>query len=93
MYGDEDYLLSGAVLATRNADVGRVNDALFRTPPCEEFELKSVDSGAGEGEDGLYQVDVLNSLDISGLTPHTLRLKVGTPSTPHQELKRGTRNL
>ena len=33
MYGEEDYILSGAVLAARNADVERVNDTLFRMPP------------------------------------------------------------
>ena len=52
----------------------------FGCPPGEEFELKSVYSPAREGEAGLYPVAFLNSLDISGLPPHTLRLKVGMPA-------------
>ena len=71
MYGDEEYLLSGDVLAARNDDVGRVNNALFRMSKCEEVELKSVDSAAMEGAVGLYPVDLLNGLDISD--PHRIR--------------------
>ena len=79
MYGEEEYLLSGAVLAARNADVDRVNDAIFRRFAGEGFVLKSVDSAVGEDEDGLYPVEIINCLDISGIPPHTLRLKVGIP--------------
>ena len=76
-YRDEDYLLPGDVLAARNADVDRINDALFRRFPGKEFAIKSVDSAARGGGDGLYPVGFLNRLDISGPPPHTLRLKAG----------------
>ena len=93
-YGDEEYLLSGAVLTAGKAEVGRVNNALFRTAACEEFELKSVDSAAMEGEDGLFPLEPPNSLDISGPPPHTIRRKLGTPSMHLRNLnaERGMRN-
>ena len=84
--GDEDYLFSGAVLSSRHADVARVNDTVFRMFKGEEFELKSANSAARGGEAGLYQVEFLNSLDISGPPPHTIRLKVGMPSMPLMHL-------
>ena len=51
-YRDEDYLLSGDILAVRNADVDKINDALLRMFPCEGFGIKSVDSAARAGGDG-----------------------------------------
>ena len=40
-YRDGDYLLTGAILAARNADVDRINDVLFRRPPAKSSNLRA----------------------------------------------------
>lgn len=86
MYGDEEYLLSGSVLSTRNEDAGRVNNTVLRTPTGEEFELKSSDSAVKGGEDGPYPSGFINSLEIAGLQPNKIRINGGIPPIPIRNL-------
>ena len=76
---DGGYLMEGAVLAAKNEDVDAINCSVIRRPPGDIYDLKSADSVAKDGEENTYPVEFLNSLDISGLPPHVLRLKIGIP--------------
>ena len=78
-YTDERYLLEGDVLAAKNEDADRVNIAVMGRPDGVAVELKSADIVSREGGKGIYPSEFLNSLDITGLPPHCLRLKIGMP--------------
>ena len=43
------------------------------------MEYKSVDSAMSDGEAVQYTVEFLNSLDLTGIPPHILKLKIGSP--------------
>ena len=87
-------MIEGAVLASKNEDVDSSNCAVIRRFPGDIYELKSADSVAKDGEENTYHVEFLNSLDISGLPPHVLRLKIGIPVVILRNLNsdRGARN-
>ena len=74
---DEEYLLSGAVLATKNEDIDRINDAITERFPGEMYDIKSADSVARGADAGLYPAEFLISIDVSGIPPRHLRLEVG----------------
>ena len=76
-FPDDHYLISGAVLATRNEEVGEINDAITDRSPGDAYELKSEDSVARDEDAGLYPAEFSNSIEVSGIPPHQLRLKVG----------------
>jgi len=77
-----DGFLSGrAILTPWNVEVHGINDRVLDRLPTECSEYHSIDSVEDvEGMDtSMYQVEFLNSLEISGMPPHKLRLKVGAP--------------
>ena len=77
-----DGFLSGrAILTPWNVEVHTINDRILDRLQTEYNEYYSID--CVEEQEGLdtsmYQVEFLNSLEISGMPPHKLRLKVGAP--------------
>ena len=48
--------------------------------PGEENEYVSVDSAMSDGEVVQYTVEFLNSLELTGMPSHILKLKMGSPS-------------
>ena len=76
---DAQFLPSRAVLAARNSDVDELNDAAAAAFPGEIQELRSADCVPDDESTGNYPVEFLNTLNISGLPPHELRLKLGMP--------------
>jgi hypothetical protein len=91
-----EFLAERAVLAARNVDVNSLNDDLLGRLPGDEREYKSIDSVSTEDEQ-TFGEEYLNSLDVNGVPPHKLRLKVGAPIillrniNPIQGLCNGTR--
>jgi hypothetical protein len=73
-----EFLAERAILAARNIDVNELNDSLLDRLPGNEHLYKSIDSVSTEDEQ-TYPEEYLNSLDINGVPPHKLRLKVGAP--------------
>ena len=59
--------------------VNKLNTWLINEFPGEENEYKSVDSAMSDGEAVQYPVEFLNSLDLTGIPPHILKLKIGSP--------------
>ena len=47
--------------------------------PGEETEYRSVDSAMNDNEAVHYPVEFLNSLELTEMPTHILRLKVGSP--------------
>ncbi|XP_037932115.1 uncharacterized protein LOC119666910 [Teleopsis dalmanni] len=68
-YQNHQWLQSRAILAAKNLDV----------LPGNLISLKSIDTVVDENEIVNYPTEFLNSLDLPGLPPHNVVLKVGSP--------------
>ncbi|KAK9065053.1 hypothetical protein SSX86_016437 [Deinandra increscens subsp. villosa] len=73
-----DYIISRAILSTKNENVDEINDQMIDMFQGEEKIYYSFDE-AEDDHNNFYPLDFLNSLNVSGLPPHKLRLKVGCP--------------
>ncbi|XP_022041580.1 uncharacterized protein LOC110944175 [Helianthus annuus] len=73
-----DCITSRAILTTKNENVDEINDHIIGIFQGEEKLYYSFDT-AEDDQKNLYPTDFLNSLTISGLPPHKLRLKTGCP--------------
>ena len=79
-YQDPSYLFERAILTTRNCYVDSINDCLTdQFPGANLHTLYSSDTVGVDDDPSLYPNEFLNSLNVSGIPPHTLRLKVGMP--------------
>ncbi|KAI3740150.1 hypothetical protein L2E82_30571 [Cichorium intybus] len=75
---ESDYIVSRAILSTKNESVDEINNYLIKRFHGEEKIYYSFDE-AIDDKNNFYPVEFLNSLTVSGLPPHHLRLKVGCP--------------
>ena len=75
-----EWLAERAIISPTNRNVNKLNNWLMNELPGEEMEYKSVDSAMSDGEAVQYAVEFLNSLDLTGIPPHILKLKIGSPS-------------
>ncbi|XP_021995720.1 uncharacterized protein LOC110892890 [Helianthus annuus] len=73
-----DYIISRAILSTKNESVDEINNQMIEIFQGEEKVYYSFDE-AEDDQRNFYPVEFLNSLNISGLAPHKLRLKIGCP--------------
>lgn len=72
------YIISRAILSTKNENVDGINDMLIQRFCGDEKFYYSFDT-AEDDKNNFYPMEFLNSLNVSGLPPHCLRLKVGCP--------------
>lgn len=77
-YRNYDWLSARAILAAKNIDVNDLNWTIQNQIPGELRSYKSIDRVENEDEVVNYPVEFLNSLDLPGMPPHHLRLKVGS---------------
>ncbi|XP_014773935.1 uncharacterized protein LOC106871803 [Octopus bimaculoides] len=77
--GDLDWLCQRAILAPKNIAVSAINNSLLLHLPGDVTVYKSVDTIPNQDEVVDYPTKVLNSLEPSGVPPHILTLKVGSP--------------
>ena len=73
------WLCERAILAPTNECVNTINFSLQNQLPGAEIVYKSIDTVIENSEAVEYPTEFLNSLNPSGLPPHTLKLKSGTP--------------
>lgn len=73
-----DWLSERAILAAKNTDVNELNFKIQDDIPGEMRTYKSVDTATNEDDVVNYPPEFLNSLDLPGLPPHNLQLKVGS---------------
>ncbi|CAI6370156.1 unnamed protein product [Macrosiphum euphorbiae] len=67
-----------AILAAKNIDVNELNLKIQEQITGESSIYKSVDSATNQYDVVNYPPEFLNSLDLPGLPPHNLKLKVGS---------------
>lgn len=73
------WLRERAILAAKNIDVDAINIKTKQSLPGNEILFKSIDTVTDPDEAVNYPVEFLNSLDLPGMPPHNLRLKIGSP--------------
>lgn len=77
-YKNHDWLSERVILAAKNVDVNEMNFQIQNKIPGELVSYKSVDSVINQDYVVNYPTEFLNSLDLPGLPPHNLQLKVGS---------------
>ncbi|XP_018788418.1 PREDICTED: uncharacterized protein LOC108968698, partial [Bactrocera latifrons] len=76
-YRNQDWLSERAILAAKNVDVNEINASILTQIPGEVVTYKSIDSITNPDDVVNYPIEFLNSLNLPGLPPHRLQLKVG----------------
>ena len=73
-----EYYSDKAILCPKNIDVDQLNEQILKTLPGEENVYLSADKIPEGDAEGLYvTTEFLNSINLSGLPPHLLTVKVG----------------
>jgi hypothetical protein len=97
---DSDFFASRAILAVRNADLSAFNTPLLERMPGELRTFYSVDQAVTDDVDEgreEFTREFLQSIELSGLPPSILQLKIGAPIMllrnlrPSEGLCNGTR--
>mmetsp|Transcript_38810 Transcript_38810/g.82805 ORF Transcript_38810/g.82805 Transcript_38810/m.82805 type:complete len:214 (-) Transcript_38810:436-1077(-) len=89
--GNADYFKSRVILAATNEIVNQVNKEMMERLPGEEHTFFSIDTVGDLDSATMYPTEFLNSLTLSGLPEHELKLKVNTPVIllKDMDIKRG----
>jgi ATP-dependent DNA helicase PIF1 len=82
-----EHIIQRAILTPLNEDVDSINTAImnrfdFTTPdgtPTQRRTYHNADSIVQGEQGGVYPIEFLNSLSMSGVPPHTLTLQEGCP--------------
>lgn len=74
---DHDWLSERAILAPKNNEVNELNAGILREIVGELVTYKSVDTVTNPDDVVNYPIEFLNSLDLPGVPPHILQLKIG----------------
>ncbi|OWZ08951.1 Helitron helicase [Phytophthora megakarya] len=74
----DEYFVDRAILAPTNASVRCINEMVAERLTGETKEYLSV-SLEGVANPNMFEQEFLNSLNFSGIPPHRIVLKVGTP--------------
>ena len=71
--------MSRVILTTTNKKCDEINDIATNLLPGDSVEIKSFDSLIEDSQQAKFPTEFLNSLSLSGLPPHSLKLKIGLP--------------
>lgn len=78
-FKNHEWLRERAILAPRNDQVTSLNISIQHKLPGPVTTYKSIDTVIDQEQAVNYPVEFLNSLEPSGMPPHQLFLKVGSP--------------
>ncbi|XP_076763396.1 uncharacterized protein LOC143430845 [Xylocopa sonorina] len=79
-YKNNQWVSERAIFAAKNIDVNLINCTIQNEIPDEETTYKSIDSVVNHDESVQnYSTEFLNSLDLPGMPPHILSLKIDFP--------------
>jgi ATP-dependent DNA helicase PIF1 len=76
--GNADYFKSRILLAATNEIVNEINDKMVKRIPGDIHEFASVDTVVDTDSSTMFPTEFLNSLSLSGLPEHLLKLKIDT---------------
>jgi ATP-dependent DNA helicase PIF1 len=78
-YTNHECLAVRAILAAKNLDVNELNLKILHLLPGDLVSYKSIDTVCYITKAVNYPTEFLNSLDLPGMPPHNIQLKVGSP--------------
>jgi hypothetical protein len=78
-YRRHEWLCERAILASKNDCIYTLNLQIENMLPTSFRTYKSVDIVMDPSQVVLYPVKFLNSLELTGIPPHSLELKIGVP--------------
>lgn len=78
-YKNQDWLCERALLALKNAEVNSMNFNILNRIAGNTVTYTSIDTATNQDDVVNYPIEFLNSLDIPGIPPHRLELKVEVP--------------
>jgi ATP-dependent DNA helicase PIF1 len=78
-YKNHNWLSERAILAPKNKDVHELNNIIQSSIQGDLFTYKSIDTAVEDDDAVNYPTEFLNSLDLPGMPPHLLQLKIGVP--------------
>lgn len=78
-YKEHKWLSERAILAAKNIDVDELNLSIEYKLPGEFITYKSIDNVMNQDDAVNYPTEFLNSLNLPGIPPHELKLKIGVP--------------
>ncbi|VDK64653.1 unnamed protein product, partial [Onchocerca ochengi] len=78
-YKNHDWLSERAILAAKNKDADELNNIIQSNIQSETVTCKSVDTVVEADEAVTNPTEFFYSLDLLGLPPHKLQLKIGVP--------------
>jgi ATP-dependent DNA helicase PIF1 len=90
---------SNILVSQLNKDVNKINEYMLSQFQGEEYTFLSIDSVSDETKSTEFPSEFLNSVNVSSLPDHELKLKIGAPITllrninPSQGLCNGTRMI
>ncbi|CAK1599568.1 unnamed protein product [Parnassius mnemosyne] len=84
---DYQWMCQRAILAARNSSVDEINDLILPKLPGDIVTYTSIDNVMDQEDAVHYPQEFLNSLNPSGLPPHSLKLKIGAPIILLRNLK------
>ena len=76
---NHEWLAERVILQAKNVDVKDLNFKIQQLLPGELVLYKLIDTVCDASEAVIYPTEFLNSLDLPGMSPHHLQLKVGSP--------------
>ena len=76
--GDAEYFQGRILLATTNKIVDEVNDEMVERIPRDLHTFHSIDTVTDVDNWTMFPMEFLNSLNLSSLPEHTLKLKENT---------------
>ena len=90
--GDKYSVANRAILTPKNESVDRINKYIMSLFPGNGVTYKSADTIVEDELSQAYPTEFLNSLTLSGLPPHKMELKVGSPVILLRNLRAGPGN-
>lgn len=75
---NHNWLTNRAILAAKNVDDHEINFQIQQLLPGDLISFKSIDTVVDENDSVNFPIEFLDSLDIPGMPPHNLRLKIGS---------------
>ncbi|CAG9787616.1 unnamed protein product [Diatraea saccharalis] len=76
---NEEWLFERAVLSPKNELVNKINNKVLDVVDGASRVYTSIDTVMASDDSTAYPVEFLNSLELTGVPPHKLELKVGVP--------------
>lgn len=78
-YQNHKWLSERAIIAAKNSDVNDINFIIQNEIPGEFVRYNSIDTLTNQDDVVNYPTEFLSSLDLPGMPPHVLKLKIGAP--------------